>query len=426
MLVILITLDCLRRDHFNEDYTPLFLKNVGDFVSFENAFSQSQNTLSSHFTMFTSNYLFQHGVYSNFENKDLPSYSIDKLLRKKDFETKAVCGISFLANKLGNQIGEKDTVFEISKSRLKNALKKRIFGERRKAENVFGKGVKWLIDKKRKNNAFLWLHLFDAHMPYYSPKRFQDFEVRKTERSVKGQIDERGWFSSYFKEYEKKVDLNYFPQCYKSAVRYIDKSLNDFFSLLKNLNIYDQSFIIVTSDHGECLMGEHFIYCAHKKLFDETINVPLFIKFPLFKFRNEKVFELVEHIDLAPTIGGLIDVEEEKYEGRDLAKLLQGKSPLKTFSFSEHVDNFMKAIRNKDYIYAERNENSENRWNMKVEENHLFKRSGEPVSDTDIELKMKQDIEKFLADKNYEYHKKESANEKDKDIGSQLKSFGYL
>lgn len=426
MNIILITLDCLRKDHFNEEYTPLFFRNIGDFVSFENAFSQSQNTLSSHFTMFTSNYLFQHGVYSNFENQELPSHSIEKLLRRKEFETKAVCGISFLANKLGNKIGEADKVFEISKSRIKNALKNRFFGERRKAGNVFGKGIRWLIDKKRRKNTFLWLHLFDAHMPYYSPQEFHNFEISKTEKSVKEQIDEKGWFSPYFKEYEKKVDLNYFPQCYRSAVNYIDKSMDDFFSLLKNLNIYDESLIIVTSDHGECLMGEHSIYCAHKKLFEETVNVPLFIKFPSYKFKNERVYEIVEHIDVAPTIAGVIGLEEEKYEGRDLSKLLQGKMSFKTFSFAEHVDNFMKAFRDKDYIYIQINENSENKWKMKVEENNLFKRNGEPCFDKEIEQQMKIKMEKFLAEKNYKSYKKGISEESDKEIESQLKSLGYF
>ncbi|MCX7830700.1 MAG: sulfatase-like hydrolase/transferase, partial [Acidobacteria bacterium] len=194
MIIILITLDCVRKDHFNRDLMPNFFLNEKDWVSFENAFSQSQNTLSSHFTMFTSNYLFQHGVYSNFSNNKLPDYSIDKLLRKNGFETKGICGISFLSNQLGNKIGEEDSLFSFSSSKIK-MIKQKIFGERRRARSVVSKGLKWLLDKKRKEKKFLWLHFFDAHMPYYCPHGFFEGQKVKMKKSVKEQIEERGWFS---------------------------------------------------------------------------------------------------------------------------------------------------------------------------------------------------------------------------------------
>lgn len=425
MIFILITLDCVRFNYFNPDLMPKFFERKKDWVSFENAFSQSQNTLSSHFTMFTSQYLFQHGVYSNYSCVPLPDFSLDKELRRKGFETKAVCGISFLANQLGNKVGECDDLFELNNSKIKKIIR-RIKGNRRKAERVVSKGLNWLIDKKRGDKRFLWLHFFDAHMPYYSPSKYFVGKRIRTNESIKKQIESKGWFSPYFKEYEKKFDLSFFPECYRGAIRYIDNELNVFFSVLKNLNLYEESLIVLTSDHGECLLGDHNIYCAHKKLFDETVNVPLFIKFPKNIYGGEVCNEIVEHTDIAPTIAGYANIEQEKYQGMDLLKLLKGKSKIRDFSFSEHVDNFMKAIREKNFIYVERNLFVENKWKMRLEEGNLFERSGKPCSNKDLEKTMKKKMDDFLKSMNYKSDFCSSREQSNEEIEKQLKSLGYL
>ncbi len=425
MIVILITLDCVRKDYFNPDLMPQFFKDKQNWVSFSNAFSQSQNTLSSHYTMFTSQYLFQHGVYSNYTSVPLPDFSLDNRLRSKYFETKAVCGISFLANQLGNKVGETDDIFSPYNSRVKKIIKK-LMGERRKAQNVVSKGLKWLLDRGRGDNKFLWLHFFDAHMPYYSPKKYFKGNKTRAKNSVKEQIDSKGWFSPYFKEYEKKVDLSFFPECYKGAISYIDNELNVFFSILKKLDLYKESLIFLTADHGECLLGDHNIFCAHKKLFDETVNVPLFVKFPENKYGGEECNEIVEHTDIAPTIAGYANIEEERYQGIDLSKLLSGKGKIRDFSFSEHVDNFMKAIRDKNFIYVERNGYVENKWQMKLEEENLFERSGKPYCDKDLEKTMKKKMDDFLKSMNYKSDLPSSEGKSSKEIEKQLKSLGYL
>jgi arylsulfatase A-like enzyme len=428
MLIILITLDCLRKDHFNMEHTPNFIRNIDDWVSFENGFSQSQNTLSSHFTMLTSNYLFQHGVYSNFKGKKLPGHSIDKQLRGAGFETKALCGVSFLSNLLGNQVGQADSYFDLSGIRIVNALKRRFRGERRPAGRVLDKGLEWILEKKDAANKFLWMHLFDAHMPYAAPGPYMKKYVRnkKCAESVKSQLDKSGWFSPYFKEYEMKTSLDYFPDAYKAAVRYIDDSLETFLGVLKRTGIYDESLIFVTSDHGECLKGDHDIYCAHKKLFSETINVPFFVKFPKGGFRGEKVFELVEHTDIAPTIAGYISGERHGYSGFDISELLAGRGKTRNSVFSEHVDNYMRSMRNSGGIYVEIVAGAENKWGMKVERESLFDRDGSPLHDESLARKLEKEMQDFLQENQAVSCDGEEASGKSREIEEQLRSLGYL
>ncbi len=426
MLIILITLDCLRKDHFGNELTPAFNRGLGEWTAFTNGFSQSQNTLSSHFTMFTSNYLFQHGVYSNFRGKKLPSYSLDKRLREAGFGTKAVCGVSFLSSMLGNQAGEKDDYFELSGGRIVNAFKRRIRGERRSAEKVTAAGLKWLLETPQRDGKFLWMHFFDAHMAYSAPRRFMKKFVsrERSSISVREQIAEKGWFSPYFKDYEKKVPLDHFPRAYKAAVSYIDHTLGIFFSMLKQFGLFDDALIFVTSDHGECLNGDHDIYCAHKKLFDETINVPFFVKFPGSEFGGQSSDLIVEHTDIAPTAVGYVLGKTPEYMGSDLRALLKGETAPRKYAFSEHVDNYMKAVRDKENICVDLVKGAENKWGMKVEREKLFRRKGNPLVDQELESAMLAEMSSFMS-------RNASSSEgddlgRDGEIEEQLRSLGYL
>lgn len=428
MIIILITLDCLRKDHFNEELMPVFIRGAGEWASFSNGISQSQNTLSSHFTMLTSNYLFQHGVYSNFKGKKLPPHSVDKRLRDAGFGTKAVCGVSFLSNLLGNQVGEKDGYFDLSGGRVMNALKRRIRGERRPAEKVAASALRWILESPAGKGKLLWMHFFDAHMAYSAPRRFiKKFAAEgRSPRSVKEQIAEKEWFSPYFREYEKKVPLEYFPSAYKAAVAYIDHTLGIFFSMLKQFGLFDDALIFLTSDHGECLGGEHGIYCAHKKLFDETVNVPFFVKFPGSEFGGTVSDLIVEHTDIAPTISGYAGTDRSGYSGMDLKKLLKGEAPPREFALSEHVDNYMRAIRDKEKMYVEVVDGAENKWGMKVEKERLFRRNGSPMADGSAEAEMKEEMRAFMESNAVSRNDGDDLGGADGGIEEQLRSLGYL
>ena len=96
MLAILITLDCVRADVLDENsgLTPCLDALAPEWTTFTQAFAQSQNTLSSHLSMLTSNYLFQHGVYSNFSQKALPEHAPDSVDRVERLAITSLQGLA--------------------------------------------------------------------------------------------------------------------------------------------------------------------------------------------------------------------------------------------------------------------------------------------------------------------------------------------
>ena len=79
---------------------------------------------------------------------------------------------------------------------------------------------------------------------------------------------------------------------------------------LEAIGLYDDTLIIVTSDHGE-EFGEHGSVGRHgHTLYDELLRVPLLVKLPGARHGGESFDGLARLIDVAPTILGALDPQE--------------------------------------------------------------------------------------------------------------------
>jgi arylsulfatase len=431
MLSLLITLDCARADYMEgRGLTPELDALAPEWTTFSRAFAQSQNTLSSHLSLLSSNYLFQHGVYSNFVQKDLPAHALPNRLRERGAETRAFCGIEFLALLLGNQVGPADPRFPAAQDRsIPARLKRRLKGNRREARAVLRAGFDWLAGLG-KRDAFLWLHCFDAHMVYEAPTDILMRHVKDgpAETPVRTQLRERGWFSPDFPQYGERRPLEYFPQRYAAAIEHLDRSLGEFFRALKRKGWWEDALVVVTSDHGECLMGDHGVYCAHKKLFDTTVKVPLRVKFPKGRHAGARVDSLVQHVDVAPTLAAASGFAEERFMGRDLDAVASGKDPGHAFCFAEHVDNFLRAARDRECVYVEPVPGSPNKWGFRMEEGALFLGDGTPAP-AGLEgrgAQLKASLDSLLASGADAAGAWSSADGADAGVAERLKELGYM
>lgn len=86
----------------------------------------------------------------------------------------------------------------------------------------------------------------------------------------------------------------------------------------------DNTLIIVTNDHGES-MTEHDIYFDHHGLYETTTHIPLIIKLGK-KFKSRRIEDMVQHIDLMPTILQLSGINLPSHiDGRSLVPLMEGE-----------------------------------------------------------------------------------------------------
>ncbi len=117
---------------------------------------------------------------------------------------------------------------------------------------------------------------------------------------------------------------------YDGALRMADDQLGRLLKALKRKGLYDNSIIIILSDHGESPEG----HGTDLKLSDQN---HIFLSFKLPKKNTHlEVKELVRTIDIAPTILDLLDsnFEDYNFDGLSLKHLLNGSKDMWNFDNS--------------------------------------------------------------------------------------------
>src|SRR5262249_9731422 len=109
---------------------------------------------------------------------------------------------------------------------------------------------------------------------------------------------------------------------YRANLKYVDTAVGDLFMRLKAADLYDGSLIVLTAGHGDAFF-KHRRFGHNKDLYDDTVHIPLMIKFP----KPENVTparrtNLTETVDLMPTIFDYLGIPLPEYaEGESLLNL---------------------------------------------------------------------------------------------------------
>jgi arylsulfatase A-like enzyme len=99
----------------------------------------------------------------------------------------------------------------------------------------------------------------------------------------------------------------------------MDAAFGELLAVLKREGLYDETMIVLTSDHGEEFGERGKVGWHSHTLFDELLHVPLIIKFPESRFAGAVIDRQVRSIDIAPTILDVLGVPIPKeFEGVSL------------------------------------------------------------------------------------------------------------
>ena len=132
--------------------------------------------------------------------------------------------------------------------------------------------VNQLLDSLSEQSSpfFGWTHLMDIHGPLHP------------HAVTEGGLSKAGSLAQ-FRSHARRVSDVYDSQIesrYDSAVRYTDMQLGRIVDWLKSNKLWDETTLIVTADHGEAL-HDHGIYGhSHHYMYDELLSVPLVVHAP--------------------------------------------------------------------------------------------------------------------------------------------------
>jgi len=341
--IIYIVIDAQRADRlgcygFDKPVSPAIDSFAKESVLFKNVHSASPWTLPSFGTLFTgvsptihgagemlvrggSKGESIHGVTVGGIRKDLP---VMTELLPGTMKKMAYINNSFVNPDLGFARGFDEFDFKIA--RLTNY---------RTADEVTDKGIEW-IDSVGDDSFFMVLHYFDPHIQYGPPKKYVDMFTS----SRPGRV---GYpFTNHDKareegDYFNNSEWDYIRALYYGETRFVDDEFKRLTEHLKKSGRYDDSWIVIVSDHGE----EHYDHGSFEhghRYEEEVVRVPLIIRSPGGKWMPGSVVEQnVSHIDVLPTILDLADRKiPAHFEGESLVPAILGRPKKSVASYMEY------------------------------------------------------------------------------------------
>ena len=142
-------------------------------------------------------------------------------------------------------------------------------------------------------------------------------------------------FNNFSKDYFDNSNLNLerYSKLFNNAEIYLDSILNK----IKNLNLLENSIILILSDHG-IGVGEKFGERAYGAFcYDYTLKT--FAYLYNSDIKPKTISSQVRHVDYMPTILDMLDIKInnsfEKLDGESLIPLINDESTLEKFAFSE-------------------------------------------------------------------------------------------
>jgi arylsulfatase A-like enzyme len=330
--LILISLDTLRADHlemygYKRQTMPEVVRLSKDFVKFNNCWSQWCWTTESHQSIMTGLYEVEHLVPRFYAATPKHLETLADVMKSGGYLTSAFTG----AGKVGAHTG----LCKGFDSYFDNEFRKRGGFE---LLGTWLRTKEWLTQNAG-NDFFLFFHTYEIHAPYrtHIPEYEEMFKTHKgmgnlhifeLDRKPTGEgLDRTEW---YRKSNGKKITaadidvIQGFQDYYDGSIRYTnDYFFRDLTEHLKSLGIYDNTMIVVLSDHGEEFF-EHGRFKHFDGLYEEYIHVPLFIKFPASRYGGSQFDANVETIDVMPTILEALDIPlKHKISGRSLMRLIK-------------------------------------------------------------------------------------------------------
>lgn len=187
---------------------------------------------------------------------------------------------------------------------------------------VFALAEEFLEKHHSADNWFLHVEAFDPHEPYFSSPECQalypeEYNGPHFDWPFYRQVEESPEMVEHCKNRARAV----FSLC--------DKYLNRLLDMMDKHNLWEDTMLIVNTDHG-FMFGEHGWWAKNlPPSYCEVAHTPLFIWDPRSQHKNESRQGLASMIDMAPTLLKYFNLEPTvDMDGKDLQPVIENDTPV--------------------------------------------------------------------------------------------------
>ena len=337
--VLLYVVCTLRPDHtslygYARDTTP-FLKKLGaSSVVFEDATGQAPWTKPSVASLMTSLHAYSHGLVNDTDTIPAGASTLAGQLRKAGYSTASIVANPFAGRTSGLQRGF-DTIMEypvVQRHRTDSV-------DRGTDSAAINRAILPWLDEHAAEPFFLYVQSTDPHAPYRPPPEFEAKFANPAETTLVDSLYAKlrdirayggGATVTRDEMRSKGVDPEpYIKQVvdrYDAEIAHNDRQIELLLDRLKKLGVFDNSVVVIASDHGE-EFWEHNQLFHGQSVYGELNQVPMVYRWPNSPDVNKGVMidQQVQNLDIMPTILELAGIQgPTNMQGRSLVSLLNG------------------------------------------------------------------------------------------------------
>jgi arylsulfatase A-like enzyme len=316
--IVLITLDTVRADDLGmynpqRDCSPNLDRFAGESVTFHRATAVAPITVPSHVSMLTGRYPSFLGVWANGDRlpDDVPT--VAEILQKNGYKTAAFVSSRMLESRFSglsrgfdvydDNLSTLGLADELNSTLLVSVVRKWLNWDplnayKRLSENTVDHALQWLGNQE--DPFFLWVHLFDAHIPYDAPRvdRFR-YTDRNYQGIFNGSAEQARLVISGTLDVSP-ADAKFIHDMYLGEIYYQDKQLGRLLNVLSEEKWQSNTLIIVCADHGEGFEKNHYFNHVDR-LWQTMIWVPLIMHLPNSEDAGTQNYDLVTPMDFFNT-----------------------------------------------------------------------------------------------------------------------------
>jgi arylsulfatase A-like enzyme len=319
--VLLVTLDTTRADHlgcygYDRETSPAIDTVAADAVIFSRAYSVVPLTTPSHVSIMTGLHPLSHGIYRNSQSVPEELVTLAELLKKQGYATAAFVSAIVLSGH-----ARIDDGFDVYSDVIApSGGPPHEPGRRmRSADRTTDAALGWL-SQHREEKFFLWLHLYEPHLPYLPPdaygRKFDPdyaaYKKRTEERLKPG--DDPGALPPHpqtrpmmrFPRALEPAVVASMKNAYDGEIAFIDAQLSRVLGFLRQHELYDGTIVVVMGDHGEILYEKRQYFGHHKFVYEGALRIPLICRIPGVGART--IDRRITNVDILPTLLGALGI----------------------------------------------------------------------------------------------------------------------